>query len=139
MLEPQYSRQSSLLHHGSVWLSSIYSKLTLYCRCGLAYPYDWKGFVGDKKNTSVGLLIYYSFMPSKQQKLNHRVDRVLGFFLSRPSWDPPSTPSPADECVPHPLWFRGWDTPECGRGVGGPNSDEGTGTVVLKLYMYFVG
>jgi hypothetical protein len=27
-----------------------------------------------------------------------RVDRVLGFFSSRPYWDPP--PSPADECVP---------------------------------------
>ncbi len=31
----------------------------------------------------------------------HRVDRVLSFFSSRPSWDSP-TPSPAGECVPLP-------------------------------------
>ncbi len=32
----------------------------------------------------------------------HRIDRVLGFFSSRPNWDSP-TPSPAGECVPPPL------------------------------------
>ncbi len=37
------------------FLSSLYSLLTLYRRCGLAYPYDWRGFVGTKKKTSVGL------------------------------------------------------------------------------------
>jgi hypothetical protein len=36
-----------------------------------------------------------------------RVDRVLGFFSSSPNWDSP-TPSPVGECVPPPLWFRGW-------------------------------
>ncbi len=49
------------------YLSSLYSKLTLYLRCGLAYPYDWRGFVGAKKNTRVGLVVsysYFSFMPS---------------------------------------------------------------------------
>ncbi len=30
-------------------LSSVYSKLTLVRRCGLAYQYDWRGFVGPKK------------------------------------------------------------------------------------------
>ncbi len=29
----------------------------------------------------------------------HRVDRVLGFFCSRPNWDSP-TPSPPGECAP---------------------------------------
>jgi hypothetical protein len=27
----------------------------------LAYPYDWRGFVGAKKRTSVGLSVYYYF------------------------------------------------------------------------------
>ncbi len=63
----------------------------------------------------------------------HRVDRVLGFFSSRPNWDPPFTPSPAGECVPTPVWFRGGTI----GGVGGPNSDEGTDSVVLKVYLYF--
>ncbi len=26
--------------------------------CGLAYPYDWRGFVGAKKKTSMGLLVF---------------------------------------------------------------------------------
>jgi len=30
------------------------------------------------------------------EDVDHRVDRVLGFFSSRPNWDSP-TPSPADE------------------------------------------
>jgi hypothetical protein len=29
----------------------------MYRRCGLAYPYDWRGFVGSKKKTSVGLSV----------------------------------------------------------------------------------
>ncbi len=28
------------------YLPSLYSRITLYCGCGLAYPYDWRGFVG---------------------------------------------------------------------------------------------
>ncbi len=43
---------------------------------------------------------------------------------------------------PPPLWFGvgGWGTHAlAGGGVGGPNSDEGTDTVVLLVYMYFVG
>jgi hypothetical protein len=31
--------------------------LTLYRGCGLAYPYDWRGFVWVKKKTNVGLLV----------------------------------------------------------------------------------
>jgi hypothetical protein len=74
----------------------------------------------------------------------HRVDSVLGFFSSRPNWDPPPTPSPAGECVPHPFGSGGpggeGDTLACCRGGGdGPNSDEGTDTVVLYVYsMYLV-
>ncbi len=46
------------------------------------------------------------------------IDRVLGFFSSRPNWDPPPTPSPTGECVPlfgsggHArLRERGWGFP----------------------------
>ncbi len=63
---------------------------------------------------------------------SHRIDRVLGFYFSRPNWDSPA-PSPAGEVVP-PLWFRGGHTRlrelEWGGG-GGPNSDMGSDTVGL--------
>jgi hypothetical protein len=52
----------------------------------------------------------------------HRVDRVLGFFSSRPNWDPP-TPSPAGECVP--LFGSGGDTLACGKGGGGSQFGRG--------------
>jgi hypothetical protein len=68
---------------------------------------------------------------------NRRVDRVIGFLLSsRPNWDSPA-PSPAGECVPPLLVRGGGETLAGGRG-GVPNSDEGTDTVVLLVYMYFV-
>ncbi len=74
-------------------------------------------------------------------KDSHRVDRVLSFFSSRPNWDFP-TPSQADECVyPSPLWFRGGGGGTLARGRGGwgsPIPDEGTGTLVLFVNMYFV-
>jgi hypothetical protein len=61
----------------------------------------------------------------QQNVSNHRVDRVLGFFSSRPNWDSP-TPSHAGESVPL-LWFQGGGGGThslAGEGVGGPNSDE---------------
>ncbi len=42
----------------------------------------------------------------------------------------PHTPAPAGECAP-PFGSGGGDTLACGRGGGGPNSDEGTDTMVL--------
>ncbi len=65
-----------------------------------------------------------------------RVDRVLGFFSSRPNWYS-RIPSPAGECVPSRLvqsaQGEGY-TLACGRGGGGwgLNSDEGTDTAVLQ-------
>jgi hypothetical protein len=40
------------------YLSSLYSSLTLHRWCGLVYPYGWRDFVGTKKKTIVGLLIF---------------------------------------------------------------------------------
>ncbi len=59
-----------------------------------------------------------------------RVDRVLSFLSSRPNWDSP-TPTHAGERVPTPSGFGG-------EGVRRPNSNEGTDTVVLQVFMYFV-
>ncbi len=42
------------------YLSSLYPQLTLYRGCGLAYPYDWRGFVRVKKKTSLDLLVLYT-------------------------------------------------------------------------------
>jgi hypothetical protein len=61
----------------------------------------------------------------------HRVDRVLGFFTSRPKWDPP-IPHP-QASVP-PFWFEGGTLSHAelrDRGWVGPNSEEGTDTLVL--------
>ncbi len=60
----------------------------------------------------------------------HRVDRELGFFSSRPNWGPdPLTRRRA--CLP-PFGSGGGRTHSlAGDWVGGPNSNEGTDTVVL--------
>jgi hypothetical protein len=95
------------------YLSSLYStlNLTLYRGCGLAYPYDWRGFVGAKKKMSVGLFSIQSSLVQKHT-VHHRVDRmlVLSFFSSRWNWDF----SPAGE----------WARSLAGEGVGGPNPNE---------------
>jgi hypothetical protein len=47
-----------------------------------AYPYDWRGFVGTKKKTSVGLLI---LMPqcSETERRNTKRPMLSSFWLSR--------------------------------------------------------
>ncbi len=76
--------------------------------------------------------------------LTHKVDRVLGFFSSRPNRDP--HPLTRRRLCPPSLWFLGRDTLACGCGRGGggggsPNSDEGK-TLWYSMYtvyaQYFV-
>jgi hypothetical protein len=68
---------------------------------------------------------------------SHRVGRVLSFISSRRNWDSPH-PSPAGECGP-PFGSGGRGTLAGERGGWeSPNSDEGTYTVVLYIYMLFV-
>jgi hypothetical protein len=55
-------------------------------------------------------------------------------FSSRWNWDSP-TPLAAGECAPPPFGPGG----ERLKGWGSPNSNEGTYTVVLYIYKYFVG
>ncbi len=64
----------------------------------------------------------------------HRVDRVvrvLSFLSSCPKLGLSHSLARRRVCIPPlPLWFRG-EAHSLGEGVGGPNSNEGTDTVVL--------
>ncbi len=51
--------------------------------------------------------------------MDHRVDRVLGFFSSRPNWFGHPPPPHPQVSVSPPLWFRGKDRLACGRGSVG--------------------
>ncbi len=79
----------------------------------------------------IGALIFLDYT------VQHRIDRVLSFFSSRPNWESP-TPSvslPQASVFPPLLWFRGGYT--CGRGgegVRGPNSDE-VSTLLYSSYI----
>ncbi len=69
----------------------------------------------------------FELLCNVEEEYNHRLDRVLGFFTSRPNWDPPPNPSLAGECSPPPLVFLGGTYSLAGGGVGvGSKSDEGT-------------
>jgi hypothetical protein len=58
-------------------------------------------------------------------------------FSSRWNWDSP-TPLAAGECSPPPFGLGGGHTRLRLKGWGSPNSNEGTYTVVLYIYKYFV-
>ena len=58
-------------------------------------------------------------------------------FSSRWNWDSP-TPLAAGECAPPPFGPGGRADSLAAKGVGSPNSNEGTYTVVLYIYKYFV-
>jgi hypothetical protein len=59
------------------YLSAFNSFITKYCGCGLAYPNDWRGFVGAKQTTSVDLLVYYSFLMQAFDSLKVLVQSML--------------------------------------------------------------
>ncbi len=72
---------------GSYLSAFNYSFITKYCGCGLAYPYDWRGFVGAKQTTSVDLLVYYSFIMQTfdslkvlVQSMLRRLTKVVGHY-----------------------------------------------------------
>ncbi len=65
---------------------------------------------------------------------HHRVDRVLGFFSSRPNWDSP-TPSTPSVCAP-PRFGGGGGTLACGRRDVGSKfrrGDRHSGTLDINL------
>jgi hypothetical protein len=55
-----------------------------------------------------------------------------GFLSSRSNWVPP-IPYPQDGVAPLPLGPRGETLSLAGEKVGGPNSDDGTDTLVLQI------
>ncbi len=67
---------------------------------------------------------------------SHRVDRVLCFLSSRWNWDSPLHPLTRRRTCPPPFGSGGRGTLAWERGWGSPNSDAGTYTVELYLYMY---
>jgi hypothetical protein len=67
---------------------------------------------------------------------HHRGGRGLSLFLSS-EWDSPN-PSPAGECAPPFRSGGGGHTRRRERGWESPDSGEGTYTVVLCIYIYFV-
>jgi hypothetical protein len=71
--------------------------------------------------------------------LPHRVGRVLSFFPVVGIGTPP-TPNPQGSVPPPPSRFCGGEgrTRWRERGWESPNSDEGTDTMVLFIYTYFV-
>ncbi len=105
---------------------------------------DW----GDKVNSGIGLsyhpagrfdnampeLTLSSQSGSMNSATDHRVDRILGFFVSRPNWDPP-THSPTGECVP-PLGSGGGHT-FLREGGGGSQPTRGQ-TLWYSRYIQFV-
>ncbi len=77
------------------------------------------GLVGHWKQ-----LLYRKDIYVPDRRFTGKLDRVLGFFSSRPNWD-----SLTRRWVCSPLlWFRGDTHSLRERGWGGPNSDEGTDT-----------
>ncbi len=62
------------------------------------------------------------------EPLSHRVDRGPGFLSSRPNW---VRPPPYPQASVAPPLVTGGTHSLAEEEVGGPNSDEGTDTVVL--------
>jgi hypothetical protein len=69
--------------------------------------------------------------------VQHRVGRVLSVSPVVGIGTPP-TPLAAGECAPPPFGPGGGHTRLRLKGWGSPNSNEGTYTVVLYIYKYFV-
>ncbi len=65
--------------------------------------------------------------------VQNTVYRMPGFLSNRPNLVPPP-PQSLGSVAPPLFGSKGGDTLACGEGVGGPNSDEGTGTLVLYAY-----
>ncbi len=111
---------------------SRFSFVKLQAKRGMVFRGLYIAWMDSRKNPSRKTVSLYDWI--------HRADRVLGFFSSRANWPPPP-PNPITRRLvyPLPLWYRGGNTLAYRRGgAGGSNSDEGTDTVVLQVYMYFV-
>ena len=77
--------------------------------------------------------VFYVSLLAKNS-VDRREYSVVGFLSSRPNWVPPPPCPQASITPPTPFGSKKRDTLACGGGVGGPNSDEGTDTLVLYVY-----
>jgi hypothetical protein len=84
--------------------------------------YDFNN-VCPQLSTTIFLKFFHAYSNSRQ----HRVNRVLGFFSSRPNWD--QSPHPPASMSPPLVGGGGGAHKLGGEGSGGPNSDEGTDTI----------
>ncbi len=84
----------------------------------------------------INIKLHLTFLDEFTRKRKSQSRQSARPFLQS-FWDSPA-PSPAGECAPPPhlVGGGGVDTRWKERGWRGPNSDEGTDTVVLYLYMY---
>jgi hypothetical protein len=69
----------------------------------------------------------------------HRDSRLSARLFLQSSETGPQTPPFPKRVCPLPPFGSGGAHSLAGEGVGYPNFDEGTDTLVLYLYMYFVG
>jgi hypothetical protein len=83
------------------------------------------------------VMLVFSIQLCELLPLYHRVGRVLSVSPVVGIGTPP-TPLAAGECAPPPFGTGGGHTPLRLKGWGSPNSHEGTYTVVLYIYKYFV-
>ncbi len=74
-------------------------------------------------------------LPNVCQQMAATHSSRQSFFSSRRNSDSPIT-SPAGECAPPPLFLGVGHTRLRERAWGSPNSDEGTYTMVLYMYIY---
>ncbi len=130
-----YSVTRNFAHYWCCFIYILQEFWLLLCILEVGQPH----WISPKMNNIMGLFTLLAvslvrYIPS------HRVDRVLGFFSSRPNWDS-TTPSPwPGRCVPlPPLWFReGGPHSLAGEVVGSQfgRGERHYGT--LGRYMYFV-
>jgi hypothetical protein len=102
------------------------------------YPFRLPTAVSWYTNTSI-LIIFVPFLdvPPLYWSLSSQSRQSAKRFSSRWNWDSP-TPLAAGECAPPPYGRGGGQTRLRLKGWGSPNSNEGTYTVVLYIYKYFV-
>ncbi len=87
------------------YLSSLYSQLTLYRWCGLAYPYDWRGFFAGTKKMTSEVLLYPSQVDSGLHTTGTPYVGVLHSTYSRCNViSSPAGVSPTENsCMLHPF------------------------------------
>ncbi len=108
----------------------------LFIKLTGAFLTRFEGFFSHSSRGAITVKLLY--VRYTTQLLLSQSRQSAKLFSSRRHWDSPN-PSPAGECPPPPtLWFRGEGHNRYWERVLGESHDEGTYTVVLFIYVYFV-